>query len=188
MTIFIEIWAPATFILSKQINSHSMIAQELRDAGKITEQSFSTLQRLRPCCFSTVPGKDELCQAGITTYQNTKYVVMSWQHIWEVLSVCRSIGNHGKSHLELLFGLFSGTLQWSPKHTFPSSFLLFILHIFVSPYISPICGLDGYLFSPTHHQQQTINKLQKVAGNMSKARFLHATRLVKVCTQKSNFG
>lgn len=84
MTVFIEIKAPAPFILSKQINSHSMIAQGLRDRGKITEQSFSPLQHLRQCCFSTVPEKDELCQAGITTYQNTEYAVMSRQHIWEV--------------------------------------------------------------------------------------------------------
>lgn len=125
MTVFIEIKAPAPFILSKQINSHSMIAQGLRDRGKITEQSFSPLQHLRQCCFSTVPEKDELCQAGITTYQNTEYAVMSRQHIWEVQSVCRSICNHGKTHLDFLFGLFSVTWQYVESKV-QISFMLYL--------------------------------------------------------------
>lgn len=146
MTVFIEIKAPAPFILSKQINSHSMIAHGLREAGKITEQSFSTLQRLRRCCFSSVPGKDELCQAGITTYQNTEYVVMSSQHIWEVLSVCRSIGNHGKAHLKLLFGLFSGILQYVESKV-SISFKLYFLH-FLFLHICPLFMDWVVIFSP----------------------------------------
>lgn len=160
MTVFIEIKAPAPFILSKQINSLSMIAEGLRDAGKITEPSFSTLQHLRRCCFSTVPEKDELCQAGITTYQNTEYVVMSRQHIWEVLSVCHSIRNHGEAHLEFLFGLFSGTVESECGVQIIYSFMLFIFCFSIYlPYL-----WTGWLFFS--HRQQTINKLQKMAGNM----------------------
>lgn len=147
-----------------------MIAQGLRDRGKITEQSFS-LQHLRQCCFSTMPKKDELCQAGITTYQNTEYAVMSRQHIWEVLSVCHSICNHGKTHLDFLFGLFLVTWQYVESKV-KISFMFYLLiysfifkFFFASPYISLIYGLDGYFFLRLH-QQQTINKLHKLAGNM----------------------
>lgn len=155
MTVFMEIKAQAPFILSKQITQPLHECPRTHTCRKITEQSFSTLQRLRRCFFSTVPGKDELCQAGITTEYVVCYDVMT-AHLGS-LSVCHSIGNHGKSHLELLFGLFSGTLQYveSKVHIFFKLYLFIFLHFF-----SPIFGLDFYFFphtpSTTNHQQKHV--------------------------------